>query len=84
MTNTCLVIEAILNTYGHIAVKEFDDFESSTLNSKIRILFDVLEIDFDKSKAPFNSILHLLKLRNKLAHSKYKVLEYESDEMTIE
>ena len=28
MTNTCLSVEAILNTYGHIAVKEFDDFKS--------------------------------------------------------
>jgi hypothetical protein len=46
MTNTCLSVEANLNTYGHIAVKEFDDFKSYTLNSVIRILFFILIVGF--------------------------------------
>lgn len=46
MTNTCLSVEAILNTYSHIAVKEFDDFKSYTLNSEIRILFFILIVGF--------------------------------------
>ena len=84
MTTTCLSVEAILNTYGHIVVKEFNDFESSTPTVKIRVICDALDIEFDRSRAPFNEILHLLKMRNKLAHPKYKVLEYESDELSID
>jgi hypothetical protein len=46
MTNTCLSVEAILNTYGHMAVKEYDDFKPYTFNSEIRILFFILIVGF--------------------------------------
>jgi hypothetical protein len=46
MTSTCLSVEATLNTYGHIAVKEYDDFKSYTFNSEIRILFFILIVGF--------------------------------------
>ena len=84
MTMTAFSVEAILNTFGQIAIKDFGDFESCTPLAKMRILCEELEIDFEKSRSPFNSILKLLKLRNKFAHPKYKVLSFESDEMPLE
>ena len=84
MTTTALSVEAILNTFGHIAIRDFTDFESSTPLVKMRILCEDLGIDFDKSRKPFNTIIQLLKLRNKFAHPKYKVLSFESAEMPLE
>jgi hypothetical protein len=83
MTTTAFSVEAILNTFGHIAVKDFGDFESCTPLAKMRVLCEELEIEFDKSRSPFNSILQLLKLRNKFAHPKYKILRFESEEMSL-
>lgn len=83
MATTALSVEAILNTFGHIAIKDFGDFEACTPLAKIRILCEELEIEFDKSRSPFNSILQLLKLRNKFAHPKYKILRFESKEMSL-
>lgn len=83
MTTTVFSVEAILNTFGHIAIKDFGDFESCSPLAKIRILCEKLNIAFDKSRSPFNSILKLLKLRNKFSHPKYKVLSFESEEMPL-
>ncbi|MBF0674658.1 hypothetical protein [Pseudomonas sp.] len=84
MTTTAFSVEAILNTFGHISIKDFTDFESSTPLVKMRILCEELNIDFDKGRKPFNSIIQILKLRNQFAHPKYKVLSFESAEMPSE
>jgi|UPI0004A6B9F6 hypothetical protein len=84
MTTTSLSIEAICNTYGHIAIEDFKDFESCSPLAKVRLICKELKIDFDRSKSPFNSISKLIKLRNKLAHPKYKTLTLESQELPID
>ena len=83
MTTTALSVEAILNTFCHIAIQDFRDFESSPPLAKMRILCEKLTIDFDKSRKPFNTIIQLLKLRNKFAHPKYQILSFESEEMPL-
>jgi hypothetical protein len=83
MTTTAFSVEAILNTFGHIAIKDFGDFESCSPLAKMRILCEELKIEFNKSRSPFNSIVKLLKLRNKFAHPKFKILWFESEEMDL-
>ena len=84
MTLTALSIEAIANSFGAILVPNYSDFESSSPFAKIRIICEKLGIDVDPNIAPFNDLKRVLKVRNKLAHPKYKSLELTSDLMSVE
>lgn len=79
-----LSIEALANTIGELVVPDFKDFESSSPKAKIRIICERTGIDFNRNKSPFAEVMHLLKVRNQLAHPKYQKLYYESKEMPLE
>lgn len=79
-----LSVEAIANTFGEILVSDFKDFESSSPRAKLRIICEAVGLEFDRNKSPFTEIIHLLKIRNQLAHPKYQHLRYESKEMPLE
>lgn len=83
-TLLALSVEAIVNTIGELVVPDFGDFESSSPKAKIRLICQAANIPFDKSAAPFGDIWLLLKIRNQLAHPKFKTLRYESEEMPME
>ncbi len=82
-TLLALSVEAIVNTIGELVVPDFGDFESSSPRAKIRLICQSGNIAFDKSADPFCDIWLLLKIRNQLAHPKFKTLRYESEEMPI-
>jgi hypothetical protein len=79
-----LSVEAIANTIGELVVPDFRDFESSSPRAKIRIICETIGLEFDRNKSPFIETLHLLKIRNQLAHPKYQRLHYESKNMPLE
>jgi hypothetical protein len=79
-----LSVEAIANTIGELVVPDFKDFESSSPKAKIRIICEAVGLEFDRNKPPFVEVIHLLKIRNQLAHPKYQRLRYESKEMPLE
>lgn len=78
-----LSIEAIANTVGEHVIEDFKDFESSSPKAKIRLICEKLDIQFDRTRAPFTDILELLRVRNQLAHPKFQRLRYESKVMPL-
>lgn len=83
VTLLTLSVEALANTIGELVVPNFKDFESSSPKAKIRIICERVGVEFNRNKTPFTEIIHLLKVRNQLAHPKYQVLRYESKEMPL-
>ena len=79
-----LSVEAIANTFGELVIADFKDFESSSPKAKLRLICESLGVEFNRSKVPFVDVLHLLKVRNQLAHPKYQSLRYESTEMPLQ
>jgi hypothetical protein len=79
----CLSVEAIANTIGELLVPDFKDFESSSPKAKIRIICETIGLEFKRDEPPFIDVIHLLKIRNQLAHPKYQRLHYESKEMPL-
>lgn len=84
ITLLSLSVEALANTIGEFAVPDFKDFESSSPKAKIRIICERTGVEFNRNKSPFAEVIHLLKVRNQLAHPKYQPLRYESKEMPLE
>jgi len=82
-TLLALSVEALVNTVGEFIVPEFKDFESSSPKAKIRLICQLAQIPYDKSKIPFVDVVHLLKVRNQLAHPKFQRLKYESKIMPL-
>lgn len=83
-TLLALAVEALVNTVGELLIEDFTDFESGSSKAKVRLICDVAGISYQKNDAPFNEVLALLRLRNKLAHPKFKRLRYESAAMPLE
>lgn len=83
-TLLALSVEALVNTIGELVITEFKDFESMPPLAKVRMICESKGIEFNKGIFPFSDIANLIKVRNKLAHPKYKLLKYESTEMPLE
>ncbi|MBW8458139.1 MAG: hypothetical protein K0M58_06835 [Thiobacillus sp.] len=84
VTLLALSVEALANTIGEFAISDFKDFESSSPRAKLRLICEKSGLEFNRSKSPFTEVIHLLKVRNQLAHPKYQKLHYESKEMPLE
>jgi hypothetical protein len=84
VTLTALSVEALVNTIGELVVHDFKDFESSSPAAKLRVICQTMGLEFNRTKKPFAEVMNLLRIRNRLAHPKYKHLRYESPEMPIE
>ncbi len=78
-----LSLEALVNSLGPHLVNDFQDFDSASPVAKLRIIFEKLGLDFDKSRQPIADILDLARFRNKIAHPKYKKLTYTSERLPI-
>src|SRR6476620_4243552 len=65
-----LSLEALANAVGSRAVTDWEDFETSSLWAKLRLLCETLHIDFDRRKEPWSSAKWLCGFRNKVAHGK--------------
>ncbi|HZV98468.1 MAG TPA: hypothetical protein VFF74_05720 [Methylophilaceae bacterium] len=83
VTLLTLSVEALANTIGELVIPDFNDFESSSPKAKIRLICERVGVEFNRNNTPFVEIIHLLKVRNQLAHPKYKNLRYESKEMPL-
>ena len=84
VTLLALSVEALVNTIGEFTISDFKDFESSSSKAKLRLICEKSGLEFNRSKSPFAEVIHLLKVRNQLAHPKYQKLHYESKEMPLE
>lgn len=77
MTFSALAIEALCNAIGERIFSDWDDFESSTPNAKLRLLADRLGVKYSKNEEPWATALWLVKFRNLVAHAKPEVLVEE-------
>ena len=77
MTFSALAIEALCNSIGDRVFAEWDDFESSSPNAKLRLLADRLGVKYIKDKEPWATARWLVKFRNLVAHAKPEVLVEE-------
>lgn len=82
-TLLALSVEALANTMGEHLVENFKDFESSAPKAKLRIIYQQVGLKFQRDRPPLSDVLWLLRVRNHLAHPKFKVLKTTSDEMPL-
>jgi len=72
---TCIIfssftIEAYMNHIGYYNFNFWTEVEKKRPLEKLKILYSVLELNFDKSLRPIQSIIEMFKYRNLLAHGK--------------
>ena len=77
MTFSALAIEALCNSIGERVFAEWDDYESSSPNAKLRLLADRLGVKYAKDKEPWATGRWLVKFRNLVAHAKPEVIVEE-------
>ena len=78
-----LSLEALVNSLGPHLLDDFQYFDSASPVAKLRIIYEKLGLDFDKSRQPIADILELARFRNKIAHPKYKRLTYTSERLPL-
>ena len=78
-----LSLEALVNSLGPFLVADFADFDSASPVAKLRIICEKAGLPFDKSRKPISDILELARFRNKVAHPKYKRLNYTSERLPL-
>jgi hypothetical protein len=74
MTFSALAIEALCNSIGDRVFKDWDDFETSSPNAKLRLLADRLGLKYLKDKEPWCTARWLVKFRNLVAHAKPELI----------
>lgn len=78
MTFSALAIEALCNLIGEHKFEDWEDFESSSPNAKLRILAMKLSINYKKPEEPWNTAHWLFKFRNRVAHPKPELIKEEN------
>jgi hypothetical protein len=75
---SALAIEALCNSIGKRKIQDWEDFESSSPNAKLRLLAKTLLIEYKKSDEPWITARWLFKFRNQVAHAKPEFIKEES------
>lgn len=70
ITFSALAIEAICNSVGERVVVDWQDFEGSSPNAKLRLLAERLSVPYSKLDEPWSTARQLVKFRNLIAHAK--------------
>lgn len=74
LTFSAFSFESFINYIGKDRLKFWDEIERIRFFDKVAILYDDLNIDFDKSRRPMQTINELFDFRNKMAHGRSEVL----------
>jgi len=77
MTFSALAVEALCNSIGERKVEDWEDYESSSPNAKLRLLAGRLSINYKKSEEPWFTARWLIKFRNRIAHAKPEFIKEE-------
>jgi hypothetical protein len=77
ITFSALALEALANSFGERLIDRWDDFESATVQAKLRVVCKTLEVDVQFGSEPWGAIPWLTKFRNAVAHAKPKLLTEE-------
>ena len=77
MTFSALAIEALCNSIGDRVFSDWDDYESSSPNAKLRMLADRLSLKYVKDREPWSTARWLVKFRNLIAHAKPELIVEE-------
>ena len=71
MLYSALALEAIANSFGDRLYQRWqDDFESTKLHGKLRLVAYRLKVEYDTGKQPWGSVKEIVSFRNKLVHPK--------------
>jgi hypothetical protein len=62
--------EAYLNHVGYEEVQYWDEIEKISYRSKLKVISAHLGVKIDESRRPFQTIIELFRLRDKLAHGR--------------
>ena len=71
---SAFTLEAYMNHLGSEKVEYWKEIESIRHLDKLKILYLTLDLDFDQSKRPLQTITKLVKFRNFIAHGKTEKL----------
>jgi hypothetical protein len=77
MTFSALAIEALCNSIGAHVYDDWDDFENSSLNAKLRLVASRLGLTYVKGEEPWSTARWLVKFRNLVAHAKPQLIVEE-------
>ena len=78
ITLSSLAIEAFCNAVGERVIDNWSDFESCNPMAKIRLISEHLNINYDSSEAPWDSVVWLSKMRNRIVHPKAEPILYQA------
>jgi len=70
ITFCAFTLEAYMNHIGHGNCNFWNEVEKNKPLEKLKILYSIFELEFDKSSRPIQSIIEMYKYRNLLAHGK--------------
>ena len=77
ITFSALALEAIANAFGEKFVADWDDFENGKPIAKFRIICTHLKVDADFNIEPWTTAKWLMKVRNKIAHAKPEMINFD-------
>jgi hypothetical protein len=80
---SCFTIEAYMNHIGENVYPCWKEIDRIKTLDKLKILFTQLEINFDKSREPIQSIYEMFEIRNKLAHGNTESINNKTKQKAI-
>jgi len=75
ITFSALSLEAIGNAFGERYIDRWEDFESSSLIAKLRLLCNHFNIPMEAENEPWSTAIWVVGFRNKIAHAKPQLVE---------
>jgi hypothetical protein len=81
---SCFTIEAYMNHIGKNVYSHWKEIDRIKTLDKLKILFTQLELDFDKSREPIQSIYEMFEIRNKLAHGNTESINKKTKQKAIQ
>jgi len=79
ITFSALAIEAMTNSFGKKLIPRWNDFGTSSPIAKLRIICAELKIEPDWAREPWETILWLVKFRNKIAHAQPESVVFDKE-----
>lgn len=79
LTFSAFTLEAFFNHAGQECVSYWTEIERITPLQKLKVLYDIADITYDKSKRPIQTVIEVFKFRNFMAHGRTEHLIFDTN-----
>ena len=84
MLFSAFCLEAYFNHLGEVKIKYWAKIDRIHFEDKFEILAQIVNLQFDKSCRPFQTLKEIIEFRNKIAHARTEYLIEESEQYLAE